>query len=93
MKLTTDNGRLLIEPDGNDSPVVNDMHVLQGWVLVMADAAVVEIEEAGDKIHTRKHTALDLSDLKDGKCPSCCPVIISGIGVRLVRANLSGQTA
>lgn len=43
MKLTTDNGRLLIEPDGNDSPVVNDMHVLQGWVLVMADAAVVEI--------------------------------------------------
>ncbi|PYK00508.1 MAG: hypothetical protein DME23_06910 [Verrucomicrobia bacterium] len=35
MKLTTDNGRLLIEPDGNDSPVVNDMHVLQGWVLVM----------------------------------------------------------
>ena len=39
----TDNVRLVIEPDGNDSRVVNGIHI-PSWILLTQDGAVIEIE-------------------------------------------------
>jgi len=57
----TDNVRLVIEPDGNDSRVVNGIHI-PSWILLTQDGAVIEIWEAGGKIYTRTATARDLEE-------------------------------
>ena len=58
MKLTTDNVRLVIEPEGKDSPVVNG--IPQGWILVVNYGAVIEVWEAAGQIHSRVTSRRDL---------------------------------
>jgi hypothetical protein len=59
MKLTTDQrGRVVIEPDGNDSPVING--VPQGMIVVTRESTVIECWEQGGVILSRKVKATDL---------------------------------